>query len=263
MGAEALTTRQCIEARADQLFHQLKNDENRARDLPVPSRATLLALALTDLVRQGSVVDRDRSTGPAVDVTLVIEAIKPTMTASSASTESTASTEAGVGFDPLNPYAPIDWMGNALREHCGPVRTADGGHVHPATAAVLLCDPAITALIVDPLGVPLDMGHEIRLANREQRRALKRRDGGCVFPGCDVPVGWCDAHHVTWWTRGGPTDISNLALLCRYHHGVTHRTGWTMTADDDHTFTWTTPSGDRLHSQRHRGRSPTRHLAHA
>ncbi|MGZ4785403.1 MAG: hypothetical protein ACXV5S_07015, partial [Acidimicrobiales bacterium] len=89
MGAEALTTRQCIEARADQLFHQLKNDENRARDLPVPSRATLLALALTDLVRQGSVVDRDRSTGPAVDVTLVIEAIKPTMTASSASTEST------------------------------------------------------------------------------------------------------------------------------------------------------------------------------
>ena len=41
---------------------------------------------------------------------------------------------------------------------------------------------------------------------------------------------WCDAHHVTRWEHNGPTDITNLALLCRHHHGVTHRSGWTMTA---------------------------------
>ena len=29
--------------------------------------------------------------------------------------------------------------------------------------------------------------------------------------------------------------MANLALLCRYHHGVTHRTGWTMTATHDQT----------------------------
>lgn len=142
-----------------------------------------------------------------------------------------------------------------------PVSTPDGHHVPAHVAAALVCDPAITALIVDTLGVPLDLGRTIRFANRAQRRALARRDGGCVFPGCDAPVGWCDAHHVTWWDNGGKTDIGELALLCRYHHGISHRHGWTMTAHPDHTFTWTTPLGQTLTSQRHRGRSPTGGLA--
>ena len=61
-------------------------------------------------------------------------------------------------------------------------------------------------------------------------------------------------------TDGGPTTIDNLALLCRHHHGVIHRTGWQMTlnphtdgasgdgADGDQTsfFTITTPDGARL-----------------
>ena len=83
----------------------------------------------------------------------------------------------------------------------------------PRSAEMLLCDPVITALVVDSLGVSLDMGREIRLANRDQRRALATRDGGCIFPGCDCPASWCDAHHVIWWDHHGPTDISNLALL--------------------------------------------------
>ena len=152
-----------------------------------------------------------------------------------------------------------------LVEHCGPAETPMGRSWHPKVAAILLCDPLITALVVDLLGVPLDMGRKIRLANRDQRRALTQRDGGCIFPGCDCPPSWCDAHHVIWWEHDGPTDIWNLALLCRYHHGVTHRRGWTMTAAGDDWFTWTTPTGDTLHSQRHRGRSPTGHpaLTHA
>ena len=146
--------------------------------------------------------------------------------------------------------------------HCGPAETVDGEVVHPEVTAILLCDPIITVLVVDLLGVPLDMGRKIRLVNRNQRRALTRRDGGCIFPGCDCPASWCDAHHVIWWEHQGPTDIWNLALLCRYHHGVTHRRGWTMTATGDDSFTWTTPSGHTLHSQHHRGRSPTAHPAH-
>jgi hypothetical protein len=133
----------------------------------------------------------------------------------------------------------------------------EADQVTTAVAAVLLCDPAIHALIVDSLGVALDLGRTTRYANREQRRALAQRDGGCVFPGCDAPVGWCDAHHVIHWNHGGHTDLDNLALLCRYHHGVSHRAGWTMTTQPDQTFTWRTPLGQTLHSQRHRGRSPT------
>jgi hypothetical protein len=252
VGVEALNPCQCIEARADRLFHQFKNDENRTRDLPLPGRATLLALALAELVREGSIVDRDTTDGPAVDITLVIEATRPT----SSVPPTRPSDDKDHGGDPFDPYAPVDWV-QVLQTSCGPARTVDGDHVHPDTAACLLCDPAITALVVDHLGVPLDMGRLIRLANRRQRRALARRDGGCVFPGCHAPVGWCDAHHVTWWRHHGTTDIGNLALLCRHHHGVTHRRGWTMTATPDQQFTWTTPTGDTLHSQRHRGRSPT------
>ena len=75
---DALEVRQLVEAQADRLFHQLKHDADRTADLPMPGRATLLAMALVELVRRGSIVDREHTTGPAVDVTLVVEATKPT-----------------------------------------------------------------------------------------------------------------------------------------------------------------------------------------
>jgi hypothetical protein len=133
----------------------------------------------------------------------------------------------------------------------GTLRTSDGGRLLAERYAHLTCDAAFYALVIDSLGVPLDLGHEVRYANRAQRRALARRDGGCAFPGCGAPASWCDAHHVTHHEHGGPTDIRNLVLLCRHHHGLTHRQGWTLVANDDQTFTWTSPSGRSLHSQRH------------
>jgi len=256
IGEQALVIRQCVEGHADLLFLRMQRDHDLCPELPVPTRATLLAMALAELVLRGSVVDLDNSTGPATDVTLVIEAHPP------------AEHPGDPAFDPYRPVGQLADLADVadvasladLVERCGPAATPDGFHVHAETAACLLCDPVIHALIVDSLGVPLDMGRQIRLANRDQRRALATRDGGCVFPGCDAPIGWCDAHHVTWWRNHGATDITNLALLCRYHHGVTHRDGWTMTATTHQRFTWTTPLGQTLHSQRHRGRSPTKHL---
>src|SRR6185312_7525665 len=106
-----------------------------------------------------------------------------------------------------------------------------------------LCDPTLRLLHIEGNGVRLDLGREERFANRDQRRAAHRRDGGCVFPGCDAPVRWCDLHHVIWWEHGGLTDIANLPCLCRYHHGVTHRAGWHMGANGDGTYYWRTPSG--------------------
>ena len=79
VGADALEVHQLVEAQADRLFHQLKRDAERTADLPMPGRATLLAMALVELVRRGSIVDRTTTTGPAVDVTLIVEATKPTL----------------------------------------------------------------------------------------------------------------------------------------------------------------------------------------
>ena len=85
-----------------------------------------------------------------------------------------------------------------------------------------LCDSHVSRLVMSAEGVPLDMGREVRTATREQRRALRARDGGCAVPGCDCTASWADAHHIEWWHRGGPTDLENLVNTCRYHHRRIH-----------------------------------------
>jgi hypothetical protein len=75
---------------------------------------------------------------------------------------------------------------------------------------------------------PLDVGRTSRVITPAQRSALAVRDGGCVFPDCDRPLAWCEGHHVLHWLDGGPTDLGNLALLCRTHHRAVHEGGWRL-----------------------------------
>ncbi|HVN49935.1 MAG TPA: DUF222 domain-containing protein [Acidimicrobiales bacterium] len=132
----------------------------------------------------------------------------------------------------------------------GAVTTPNGTRVDPHTCGHLLCDPVLHALWRDGPSVPLDLKREVRFATPHQRRVLSVRDGGCVFPGCGARASWCDAHHLEYWEDGGHTDMTNLALLCRHHHGVVHRKGWSMTADPAGGFTFTTPAGRMLTSRR-------------
>lgn len=110
------------------------------------------------------------------------------------------------------------------------------------------CNAIYRPIVLDGAGVPLRMGRARRLATADQRRAVFARDGGCVFPGCGAAPRDCDVHHVEHWRDGGPTDVGNLACLCRFHHGVTHSTGWDMsihsaTPEQPHHFEWSTPTG--------------------
>ncbi len=85
---------------------------------------------------------------------------------------------------------------------------------------------------------PLAVGFARRYATSAQRTALVARDGGgCVHPGCTVP-GWrCVAHHIRPWDQGGPTDLPNLVLLCRYHHRSVHRGRLRIRWTDGHATT--------------------------
>jgi hypothetical protein len=38
----------------------------------------------------------------------------------------------------------------------------------------------------------------------------------------------CDGHHLKFWADGGPTTMSNLALLCRVHHRKVHEEGFAL-----------------------------------
>ncbi|GAA2301982.1 hypothetical protein GCM10009853_068140 [Glycomyces scopariae] len=41
-------------------------------------------------------------------------------------------------------------------------------------------------------------------------------------------MAWAEAHHIVHWADGGETNADNLILLCRFHHGRIHTTGWSV-----------------------------------
>src|SRR5690606_37443945 len=96
------------------------------------------------------------------------------------------------------------------------------GTVTRETVRRLLFDAQVSRFIVDPEGVPLEMGRSTRTVTPAQMRALAIRDGGCTWPGCERPPEWCDGHHIVHWVDGGPTDLDNLCLYCRRHHVLVH-----------------------------------------
>lgn len=108
----------------------------------------------------------------------------------------------------------------------------------------LACDASITRVITDGASMPLDVGRAQRTVTTAQLKALRIRDGGCRFPGCDRPVEWSDVHHVIWWANGGRTDIANLILLCRKHHTCVHEGGWSIKIiADGGVFEFVNPDG--------------------
>ena len=98
----------------------------------------------------------------------------------------------------------------------------NGQPIDVQTIQKLACDGLISRVITDGNSEILDLGRRTRVISPAQRRALRIRDKHCVFEGCDMPPDFCDAHHILHWLLGGRTDLINLALLCGYHHTVTH-----------------------------------------
>jgi Domain of unknown function (DUF222)/HNH endonuclease len=88
---------------------------------------------------------------------------------------------------------------------------------------------------------PLEVGRTTRVVTAAQRAALFVRDGGCAVAGCQRPPAWCEAHHLRHWLHGGPTDLANLALVCRAHHRAVHEGGWRLDRDPDGRLTATPP----------------------
>jgi hypothetical protein len=108
------------------------------------------------------------------------------------------------------------------------------GEVAAPVAQRIACDADVWRVVLDPAtGRPTEVGRSHRLVPVWIRRALHVRDRGCRFPGCRAPVAWTDAHHIRPWARGGPTDVDNLILLCRFHHGLVHEGRWTIRLDTD------------------------------
>ncbi|WP_298805992.1 HNH endonuclease signature motif containing protein [uncultured Pseudokineococcus sp.] len=86
----------------------------------------------------------------------------------------------------------------------------------------LACDAEVVPVVLGSRSEPLDVGRAAYTVTPAQRRALAIRDRGCIAPGCGAPVSRTHAHHVVHWADGGPTDLSNLALVCGHDHRRVH-----------------------------------------
>ncbi|MEV6298907.1 DUF222 domain-containing protein [Actinoplanes sp. NPDC051861] len=124
---------------------------------------------------------------------------------------------------------------DVLRQELASGTLDTGETVSAETVRRMACDARILPLILDGESQILDAGRTRRLVTGSLRRALVVRDRGCTFPGCDRPARWCDAHHIISWSKGGPTALGNLALLCEHHHRLIHdnRKGWTVRLGPD------------------------------
>jgi len=106
----------------------------------------------------------------------------------------------------------------------GGCELAEGPALAPETARRLACDATVIEL-KERDGEPLSVGRKTRSIPPALRRALRRRDRGCRFPGCENHR-FVDAHHIEHWAQGGETSMDNLVLLCRRHHKLLHEGGY-------------------------------------
>jgi len=53
-------------------------------------------------------------------------------------------------------------------------------------------------------------------------------------------------HHIRHWAQGGPTTLSNLALLCRRHHRAVHEEGYQLDRQPDGELRFRRPDGRPL-----------------
>ena len=117
----------------------------------------------------------------------------------------------------------------------------DGPRVPAGTSQRLACDATRVVMRHDADGRVTEIGARTRTIPPALRRALHHRDRGCRFPGCGARFG--QGHHVRHWAQGGPTTLSNLALLCRRHHRAVHEEGYQVERQPGGALQFRRPDG--------------------
>jgi 5-methylcytosine-specific restriction endonuclease McrA len=126
----------------------------------------------------------------------------------------------------------------------GQSRLEDGVHVPAGTSQRLACDASRVVMRHDADGRVVEVGARTRTIPPALRRALQHRDKTCRFPGCTVRI--AEGHHVRHWAHGGPTKLSNLALLCRRHHRAVHEESYQLERLPDGALQFRRPDGRPL-----------------
>ena len=143
----------------------------------------------------------------------------------------TRSRTRGTGATPLRSSDAYQVFVHVNANDAHPDNRINGGHttytddrrcLAPHVARQLACDASRRTVLENERGEVLNIGRRSRIVPWHIAHALRIRDGGCRFPGCNQHR-WTDAHHIHHWADGGETSLENLVTLCRYHHRELHR----------------------------------------
>ena len=137
----------------------------------------------------------------------------------------------------------------------------EGPSLAVETARRLACDASVVSVVENAQGEPLNIGRKSRTIPPAIRLALNARDRGCRFPGCSN-TRYVDAHHVHHWAQGGETKLSNLALLCRFHHRQVHEGRVEIRVLDDGALRFLKPDGQAFDSVAPEHTRPLSHWGH-
>jgi hypothetical protein len=157
----------------------------------------------------------------------------------------------GTSSDPAtapNPFFVVAHVPlEALVEESGETSELAGdlehhGLIDIETVQRIACDGTVVVAVDDQAGHTMYEGRARRFPSGAQRREIIRRDRHCRYPGCSN-VTFAVVHHIVPWKPGGGTDLPNLVLLCRHHHGVVHRKGWSLSGNANQELTIKTPTG--------------------
>jgi len=84
----------------------------------------------------------------------------------------------------------------------------------------LACDSSVTRILLGSDSTVIDVGRAKRTISGPQRKALKVRDRGCVWPGCDRPATWTEAIIFCTGSTTGPATFRTSSS------SATGITGW-------------------------------------
>jgi len=206
----------------------------RAKDVPAGTRAVDVPAGVSDVPAGTSVVDGSPEA--------------PTMEQQQADALALVA-EAALQHG-INPGAPgeryqvvvhVDAQVLADADAPGQSVLEGGARVPAGTSQRLACDASRVVMRLDADGRITEVGARTRTIPPALRRALQHRDKGCRFPGCGRPFG--EGHHLKHWAHGGPTTLSNLALLCRRHHRAVHEEGYQVERQAEGELCFRRPDG--------------------
>lgn len=155
-----------------------------------------------------------------------------------------AGERSGTGADAERATVVVHVNASTLAGGSGQADTDDGVPV-PADALRRMACNGRVEWVAETAGGTVGIGRARRQIPAWLGRYIRRRDQGCRFPGCGV-TRWIDCHHVRQWADGGPTDASNIAARCGFHHRVVHREAWRIEGDPEAELCFVRPDGRPL-----------------